>query len=125
MRSTLIILFSLAVAKYKDIALDLTIKRNFGLLLVKNVFSCSWIFMMTLSYYYLSFANIFSINVCGALFVFLWDSYLFNMTFNNFQKLGVFLGISGSILIINANILMKAIFPGFIWKSDFKNYKST
>jgi len=113
MRSVVTILLSYSIAKYRNINLDFTINRNFYLLFLKNGFTILWIFVLTLSFYYLTFANIYSINICGALFVFLWDSYLFGMDFNSYQKLGVFLGIFGSLLIINADVLIKTIFSDY------------
>ena len=75
--------------------------RNFALL--------SWVVINVASMYYLSLSTIYSINITGSLSVFVWDSYLYGVTINQKQKIGVALGLVGSFLMINCNYFLSLL----------------
>ena len=85
----------------------------------------SWVLVNVGSFYYLSFSVIFSINIIGSLSVFLWDYYIYKVTINAKQKVGVFLGLIGSLLMINCNYFMSLIDENFEMKTNFEFFKST
>lgn len=76
---------------------------------LRNGLLVGWIFVGTVSMYYLSLAVIYSINICGALLVFVWDVYLYGIRINKTQQIGVVIGLFGAITVINANYLNSLI----------------
>ena len=92
-----------------DVDLGYSLRHSFWILTLRNMLMVLWVFTMTATYYYLSFAVINSINICGSLLVFVWDAYIYKITINRSQKIGVGVGIIGAIIIINANYLFSLV----------------
>jgi drug/metabolite transporter (DMT)-like permease len=125
MRSTLVIFYTLAYARYTNIDLDYPLRNSFKIITVRNIMMVTWVSCMTMTYYYLSFAVINSINICGSLLVFVWDAYIYDMHINRNQKIGVALGLIGAIVIINAGYFLSMVDETYSMKTDFEFFKST
>ena len=115
----MVLLLTYGIAKTDGIDLNYSLRRSFGLLFVRNTLLVAWIFVGTISMYYLSLAVIYSINICGSLLVFIWDAYLYDLWINKKQKIGVGLGLFGALLVINANYINSLIDEGFVIETDF------
>jgi drug/metabolite transporter (DMT)-like permease len=63
------------------------------------------IFALVISHYYLSVAVIHTINSCGPIFVFIWDYFIYNITINRKQILGIAVGITGMLVTVNSDSL--------------------
>jgi drug/metabolite transporter (DMT)-like permease len=109
MRGILMVLLTMWIARRHDIDLYYSFKHSLRLHVVRSAVFVAWIGMLTVSYYYLPFAVLYSINICGSLSVFVWDSYLYGIRINSKQRQGVVLGALGAILIVNADFLMSLV----------------
>ena len=94
------------------------------MLLIRNIFYVVWLGATTISFYYISFAQTYSINIFGSICVFIWDSHLYDIHINKHQKIGVFFGIFGSLLLINSKLIMSVIDDDFEAYSNFNNFRS-
>ena len=75
-----------------------------------------------LCHYYLSISMIHTINTLGTIFVFLWDYYLYGITINLKQFIGIICGVAGMILTVNSTKIYLIYDPDFEIGSSFENY---
>ena len=125
MRGICVIIFTYFYAKKESIDLYYVVQNSFGILVCRNFMILSWVVVNVGSFYYLSFSVIYSINIVGSLSVFLWDYFIYQVTINRHQIIGVLLGLAGSLLMINCNYFMSLIDENFEIKTDFEFFKST
>ena len=118
------LILTLWIARVDKIDLNYSVRRSFWLLMLRNILMVGWIFVGTISLYYLSLAVIYSINICGSLLVFIWDAYLYGIRINKNQKIGVALGLFGALLVINGNYIISLLDEGFTIETDFEYFRS-
>ena len=101
-RSIVLMLICLFIAKRKQIDLQKSIRVNFHKFLVRNIAVLIHAYAIFLCHYYLSVSAIHTINSIGPLIVFIWDYFIYGITINRRQFLGIIVGISGMLLTVNA-----------------------
>ena len=70
-------------------------------------------FMIAFSQFFLPLPIVHTISTASNLFVFLWDYWLFGVKINKTQKLGIFVGIIGVLLVVNGRIIMNHLNPNY------------
>jgi hypothetical protein len=111
-------------ANKQGIDLYYVVKNSFWVLVTRNFLLLTWVVINVASFYYLSFAIVFSVNVIGSLSVFVWDHFIYGIFINHYQKGGVFLGLLGSLLTINSNYLISLVDPSYEIQTNFKYFKA-
>lgn len=81
-----------------------------------------YMYAMLLCHYYLSISTIHTIKALGTIFVFMWDYYLYGITINVKQLIGICCGVAGMILTVNSTKIYLIYDPDFEIGSSFENF---